>query len=36
MQPVDALTDIDKEIIKNYIWSIGHVDCAPINQVLRV
>lgn len=36
MQPIDALTDIDKETIKNYIYSIGEVESAPIEQVLRV
>lgn len=36
MQPIDALTDVDKKTIKNYIWSIGNVDCGPIDQVFRV
>ena len=36
MQPIEALTDTDKETIKNYIYAIGHVDSAPIEQVLRV
>lgn len=36
MQPIDALTQKDKDTIRNYIYSAGQVDCAPIEQVLRV
>lgn len=36
MQPIDALTDIDKKTIQSYIYAIGHADSAPIEQVLRV
>lgn len=36
MQPIDALTENDKNTIKNYLYAIGGSESAPIEQVLRV
>lgn len=36
MQPIDALTDMDKKTIQNYIYTIGQVESAPLSQILNV
>lgn len=36
LQPIDALTEKDKQTIQNYIYTTEHVESAPIDQVLRV
>lgn len=35
MQPIDALTDIDKKTIKSYISIYGNAECGPMNCVLN-
>lgn len=35
MQPIDAITDIDENTIRNYISIYGNAECGPMDQVLR-